>query len=166
MIPEEKIVVLYFESHEENVIWCWSVIAAGGIPAILSNLSPETTTLKGQLNNINGIFNYPSVVTSSPLSRRFKVMPGLKVYTTRDLMLEKVPQHVLTYHSNTQTDPEALSLVLFTSGSTGHAKAVRFTCLQLMASIRAKIGFHGHTENTKFLNWICKLTYHTSQSNT
>lgn len=34
----DKVVVVYFENHIDNILWTWSVIAAGGVPAILSPL--------------------------------------------------------------------------------------------------------------------------------
>lgn len=33
-----KIVVVHFDNHTDNMVWTWSVIAAGGVPAILSPL--------------------------------------------------------------------------------------------------------------------------------
>nr|POF22081.1 didemethylasterriquinone d synthetase tdia [Quercus suber] len=38
IVDDGKVVVVCFDNHRSNVIWTWSVIAAGGIPAVLPPL--------------------------------------------------------------------------------------------------------------------------------
>lgn len=38
IVEPGKVVVVYFENHTDNIVWTWSVIAAGRVPAILSPL--------------------------------------------------------------------------------------------------------------------------------
>ena len=47
----------------------------------------------------------------------------------------------------------SLAVLLFTSGSTGHSKAVEFTHKQLICSVRAKQKLHSITSIVNFMSW-------------
>ena len=45
-------------------------------------------------------------------------------------------------------------MLLFTSGSTGHSKAVEYTHRQLITSVRAKQQLHNLDSGTNFMSWV------------
>lgn len=60
-----------------------------------------------------------------------------------------------------QNTPERddLAVLLFTSGSTGPAKAVEFSHSQLIASVKMKSTLHGINSDMNFMSWVCKCTH-------
>lgn len=43
------ITLLCFESHKDNIIWTWSVIAAGGVPAVMTPISKHKQLSQAEL---------------------------------------------------------------------------------------------------------------------
>lgn len=50
--------------------------------------------------------------------------------------------------------PHSTAVILFTSGSTGHAKAVEYSHEQLIRSVAAKQSLHGLSEKVTFMSWV------------
>jgi acyl-CoA synthetase (AMP-forming)/AMP-acid ligase II len=148
-----QIVGVYFTTHKENIEWCWSVIAAGGIPVILSPLSNDPVTLKGQLGNLAKVFENPTVLTSKRVKPAFGEGEGLNLVAVEQIPRPKTIEDI-TLRPAVHRDE--LAILLLTSGSTGHSKAVRYSHFQLIASVRAKSAFHKIGQNTNFMSWICK----------
>ncbi len=155
VVQPGQIVATYFNTHKNNIIWCWSVIAAGAIPVILSPLSNDKGTLQGQLDNIEKTFNNPTVITTQELRRRFEVSSRLNVKTIEKLVRKAFVATDDTFLAPTLTGGRNLAVLLLTSGSTGHSKAVEYSHAQLMASVRAKSAFHRTSASTNFMSWIC-----------
>ena len=149
---------IYFTSHQENIEWCWSIIAAGAIPVVLSPLSNDPVTLEGQLGNISRTFEEPTVITSAKLIPLFHEPRGLKLKAV-DYLSSSVgklgPVDIVLQPSE---DKDALAILLLTSGSTGHSKAVRYTHWQLLESAKAKCALHKIDADMNFMSWTCKHT--------
>ncbi|KAL1301853.1 hypothetical protein AAFC00_006038 [Neodothiora populina] len=150
-----KIVVVYFENHRDNVLWTWSVIAAGSVPAILSPLSNDAKTLAGQMENLATLFGSPTFITSEKNAAQFEKFPQEHVHTIETIDAQQEQNHHVRKDSlNDLDDPDQLAVLLFTSGSTGHSKAVEFTHRQLLCSAQAKKKMHFLDQNVKFMSWI------------
>lgn len=50
--------------------------------------------------------------------------------------------------------PHSTAVLLFTSGSTGHAKAIEYSHEQLIHSVAAKQLLHGLSEEVNFMSWV------------
>ncbi|OCL05657.1 putative non-ribosomal peptide synthase-like protein [Glonium stellatum] len=147
-----QVVLLYFESHYPNLLWTWSVIAAGAIPAILSPLSSETKTRHGQLQNLHNLFDRPTVVTSNELASKFRDNSNLTVCSIEDIDAELPAPHSQIRNGASHASDD-LAVILFTSGSTGHSKAVEFTHKQLIKSVIAKQRMHHVSSKMPFMAW-------------
>ncbi|KAF2137182.1 uncharacterized protein K452DRAFT_258153 [Aplosporella prunicola CBS 121167] len=150
IVTSQKCIVLYFNTHRANTIWYWSVVAAGGIPALLSPLSNNATTLTGELDNVNKLFQGPTILTSKQLSGTFKLIPGFKTTTIQQVAI--IPNTPVQEENAANSD--ALATLLFTSGSTGYAKAVEYTHEQLICSSKLKSKFHRMDSSKTFMSWI------------
>jgi acyl-CoA synthetase (AMP-forming)/AMP-acid ligase II/thioesterase domain-containing protein/acyl carrier protein len=151
LVQVGRVVLLYFEEHDKNIIWTWSVIAAGGIPAILPPFSNDETTARGQLDNLAALFGTIVVLTSRPLQTHFVSCPAFRLHCVEGLqgMVSQAP-----YTIAPNFDPDCIAVLLFTSGSTGNPKAVEFRHRQLVLSAQAKQQMHGTSSETNFMTWV------------
>jgi acyl-CoA synthetase (AMP-forming)/AMP-acid ligase II/thioesterase domain-containing protein len=148
-----QIVLTHFDSHYENILWFWSVIAAGGVGAIISPLSNEPKAAAGQLQNIKNLFRDSPLITNDKFAQTFAAQ-GLNVMISSHL--ENQGQKEPTKPADAVTiapDPNDIATILFTSGSTGHSKAVQYSHYQLIASAKAKVNHLG-SDGTTFMSWI------------
>jgi acyl-CoA synthetase (AMP-forming)/AMP-acid ligase II len=161
-VQKGSITITYFESHQENVLWFWSVTAAGGICAVLNPVSNEPKTAAGQLDNLKSLFGDAAVLTTHKLSALF-ASRKLNVKTIEQIQKRRLPSceaptsngvgHIqITEHRAPSDD---IAAILFTSGSTGHSKAVQYSHTQLIASVEAK-SLYLTTHDKTFMSWVCK----------
>lgn len=158
------------------------MVAAGGIPAVLNPISNEPKTAAGQLENLKTLFGTSPVLTSHKLAAIF-ASKGLNVKTIEQVTaspLSPKPAAVIPNNVNgdavhvngdapingahlngngvasptAQDDLADIAVILFTSGSTGHSKAVKFSHAQLISSVVAKSNYLG-TKDMTFMSWIC-----------
>lgn len=157
VVKPGKIVMMYFDRHSDNVIWFWSIAAAGGIPAVLSSLAHDPKTREAQIANYENIFDEPIVLTSRHLAMHLDPATKMKVFGTSDISLSSGSAKGVPQVENNETRGDDLAVILFTSGSTGLSKAVEFSHAQLIASVAEKKAFHRINCETNFLSWTGKL---------
>ena len=174
------IVATYFNTHQENIIWFWSIIAAGGIPAVLSSLAKDPRSRGAQVGNYVEILQSPTVITNTRLKPElsgFDVERVVAVETLQKAALsgattngavkngtmeccEDSDRHATKRIKLSTPKPSPLqsqiAVLLFTSGSTGHAKAVEFSHSQLIASVKMKSALHKIDSDMNFMSWTCK----------
>ncbi|OMP82234.1 Polyketide synthase PksJ, partial [Diplodia seriata] len=148
-------IVLYFNTHHDNVVWFWSVVAAGGVPALLSPLSSNDATLAGELDNLTNLFHGPTVLTTKQLSRLFRPIDSITTLTVQTIATTKVEERFAMEAVDEGLGHEdELAAVLFTSGSTGFAKGVEYTHRQFVSSSMLKSNFHGTDSTMTFMSWV------------
>ena len=152
-VVPNQIVALYFDNHRDNIIWFWSVIAAGAVPAVLQPFSNNLKTMADQVANLDRILQSPTVITSQHLALNFKPLPSIKTITIQRIRYDENARKV-SMEPRCLASSE-LASIYFTSGSTGHSKAVEFSHSQLIASVEAKTRFHGTKSDWNFLAWCC-----------
>lgn len=143
----------YFDSHRDNVLWFWSIAAAGGIPTILSSLAHDLKTREAQIANVESIFDEPILLTSQHLACNVNPTTRMQIVTTSDISRPSDSKNGALQVENSNTRSGDLAAILFTSGSTGFSKAVEFSHAQLIASVAEKKAFHGTDSETNFLSW-------------
>lgn len=151
-----KIVLTYFDSHMDNILWFWSVAVAGGVPTIISPLANDLKIREAQVANIESIFGKAPVVTSQRLASNLEPTTSLQIVSTSDISRAN---HLTNGTPQVESDNASngdLAVILLTSGSTGGSKAVEFSHAQLIASVVDKKAFHGIHSGTTFGSWICK----------
>ena len=146
-------VITYFDNHKDNVLWFWSVAAAGAVCAVLNPVSNEPKTAAGQLDNIKNIFGDTPILTSHKLSSIF-ASRKLNVKSIEDIDRRKAVDSGLPSPVDpSPEDTHDIAAILFTSGSTGHSKAVKYSHAQLIASVQAKAD-HLSSRGKTFMSWI------------
>lgn len=120
---------------------------------MLNPVSIEPKTAAGQLENLKSLFANTTVLTSHKLSSIF-ASKRLNVQTVEDLGRGKaIDSGLPSPIESTPEDTDEIAAILFTSGSTGHSKAVKYSHAQLIASVQAKAD-HLSTRDKRFMSWI------------
>nr|ANM86617.1 putative non-ribosomal peptide synthetase [Cladonia uncialis subsp. uncialis]AUW30760.1 putative NRPS [Cladonia uncialis subsp. uncialis] len=144
-------VVVFFERPKDLVLWTWSVIASGAIPAILPPLSNDSKTQQGQLENLATLFGSPTVLTHR---KHFETFASVPSFLLQDAGNIKLGHGNISSMQGSLASPGDIAVLLFTSGSTGRAKAVETRHGQLIASVQGKQKMHNLSTDTNFMAWI------------
>lgn len=149
-------VLVHFNEHAENVEWFWSVLAAGLTPAISNPLSHSQEDRDKYLRHIRATLDISMVITSEAHRQHFQVLErlGVKVISIEHLRAV-MPENGNVIKSDTVLPTQGpIAFFMFTSGSTGAAKAVGLTHDMVASSISGKSIANRTSKADVFLNWI------------
>jgi acyl-CoA synthetase (AMP-forming)/AMP-acid ligase II len=142
-------ILLYFDTPLDTIIRFWSVLFSGGIPVILShNLNHS----HDQLQKLSALLHQPLCITTSSLGKIFHETFDTHVHMAEDIQAMEMAGNGQVSHL--QHGASSTAVLMLTSGSTGHPKAVRLSHSQILAAVAGKAAVRPLTENMPFLNWI------------
>ncbi|KAK4041314.1 hypothetical protein C8A01DRAFT_34617 [Parachaetomium inaequale] len=151
------VVLVHFDNALESIVWYWSVLLAGGIPAVTSPamFSQNEADRQKHLTHLYKTFNGPLCLTRRALLEPFEEHTAEKRIDT--LAVEDFEQEpaATTLRRAFKPSPADVVALMLTSGSSGNAKAVPLTHEQLFAAFRgktaaAKLAFPG----SPFMSWV------------
>lgn len=142
-------ILLYFDTHLDTIIWFWSVLFSGGIPVILShNLNHS----HDHLEKLSALLDHPLCITTGSLGNIFHETPDIHVHTAEDIQAMGTTGNGPVSH--VPREASSTAILMLTSGSTGHPKAVRLSHSQIIAAVAGKAAVRPLPGNLPFLNWI------------
>ncbi|KAL9083278.1 MAG: hypothetical protein Q9165_008584 [Trypethelium subeluteriae] len=154
-IEPGSIVLLHFNSHDDNLLFFWAVTYAGCVPAMSTPFSNDLEQRRAHLVHLDSLLGQPVCLTRSKLLPEFAAQSVLKLVAVETLPppvdANNVEQDRLASLTKQEDDLAALML---TSGSTGNAKAVCLTHGLILASVAGKSATLKTGTNTTFFNWI------------
>lgn len=151
---ENPIVLLHFDDQLETIIWFWSVLYAGGTPAISTPFVKDAQQREQHIRHLNTVLQEPICLTRLNLLGEFMGQEYLNIHTVEALsssqQLDARP--VPAQHPPT-LGPE-LALLMLTSGSTGNAKVVSLSHRQIFTAVSGKSSVKKLPAGHTFLNWV------------
>ena len=151
---EKSIVLLHFDDQLENIIWFWSVLYAGGIPAISTPFVKDAQQREQHIRHLNTVLQEPICLTRLNLLGEFMGQEYLNIHTIETLSSSKQPDARPVPAQHTSTSEPELALLMLTSGSTGNAKVVSLTHSQIFTAISGKSSVKKLPAGHTFLNWV------------
>ncbi|CAG9950379.1 unnamed protein product [Clonostachys rosea f. rosea IK726] len=173
--------LLHFDDHWDTILWFWSVLLAGGVPVISTPFSNVEEDRNQHIKALSGLLEAPLCFTRSRLLPLFGKDQHFRLKTVESLLEEAQigPAHGERHNQETvnaalddvqnldsdvrsQSSQKAVTgregsrpmMLLLTSGSTGKAKAVKFTHGQVLAAVAGKAALRPNPPDQPFLNWI------------
>ncbi|KAK8016967.1 NRPS-like protein biosynthetic cluster [Apiospora rasikravindrae] len=169
-----EIVFLHLDSQQDYVLWFWSIIAAGAIPAVSTPLASDPVSRGRHLQHLKRLLGIRTIITSAHLQTELEAISdlrlefietlaersngssksqGLNGTTNGHSINEKATaDHVTQLQQHVMT-PD-LAFLMLTSGSTGSSKAVELRHSQVLQALEGKRKILETTGNDVFLNWI------------
>jgi acyl-CoA synthetase (AMP-forming)/AMP-acid ligase II/thioesterase domain-containing protein len=147
------IVLLHFNDHLDNIIWFWSVLYAGCVPAMSTPFSSHPEQREKHILHLNNLLRGPICITRHRLLGTFAGQDVVKPHTIEGLVsLNNIK--TTSFQPCTVLRSADLAILMLTSGSSGSAKAVCLSHGQIFASIRGKASVVKLPFDGTFLNWI------------
>jgi acyl-CoA synthetase (AMP-forming)/AMP-acid ligase II/thioesterase domain-containing protein len=156
-IKPGSVVLVHFDDALETIVWYWSVLLAGGIPAVTSPamFSQNEADRQKHLSHLYKTFDGPLCLTRQALLEPFEEHASEKRIDT--LAIEDFDREPAASSGRRVFKPSPADVValMLTSGSSGNAKAVPLSHEQLFAAFRgktqaAKLPFPG----SPFMSWV------------
>jgi len=148
-----SVILVHFNEHLNNIIWFWSVVYAGCVPAMSTPFTHSPGHREKHTLHLHNLLRDPFCITSLSLLDEFAGQDVLRVHTVESLGL--LGDHITEFnHACTTISSMDLALLMLTSGSTGSAKAVCLTHGQILASVAGKASTVQLLAGHAFLNWI------------
>ncbi|KAI1207203.1 acyl-protein synthetase [Annulohypoxylon truncatum] len=149
---EHRPILLYFDTHENNIIWFWSVLLANGIPVISAPFG-NADNRHDHIVKLSMLLEHPICITTDDLLSLFGTGHGMDLQTVDSLLKLDIssenPMCVPRYNSGSAT-----ATLMLTSGSTGMPKAVRLSHKQILAAVAGKASVRQLPRKRPFFNWI------------
>ncbi|MCJ1397906.1 hypothetical protein MMC11_001102 [Xylographa trunciseda] len=149
-----SIILLHFDNHLENIVWYWSAVIAGRLPAISTPLSKDLEQRNKHILHLNELLGGPTCITTRSLVSEFAVQDSMYVQTIEELHAVEKPCDQTYVHPGAYRIADDLATLMLTSGSTGNAKAVGLSHGQILRAVSGKSEHHSTSCKDVFFNWI------------
>ena len=147
------IVLLHFKDHLDSIVWFWSTLHAGCIPAMSSPLPNDPSQCKKHLEHLYDLLDDPICITRAKTVQSFETHEAFRISTVEALESNSATTTTIR-KTDTDVASDQLAALVLTSGSTGNAKAVCLTHDQMLASIAGKSTIAKLPDDHTFLNWV------------
>ena len=150
---EGSVVLLHFSDHLDAIVWFWSVLYAGCVPAMSIPLSNNPKQKDKHILHLYTLLNDPICITRRASLNEFGDQKVLRLHSIESLTTMKNG-----FHKSTLTGPppraDDIAMLMLTSGSTGNSKAVALKHGQILSAVAGKASMRGLPQDYSFLNWI------------
>lgn len=157
---KDRVVVLHFDSHRQNIEWFWAVVIAGYLPAMSIPFTNHAPQRRKHLCHLRTLLRDPLVLSREGLSSQFDADANLDV-----CYVDGLEHEVKSYRLDTNIAPAIITrdeagnprprgVLMLTSGSTGNSKAVSLTQEHIVHALVGKALCHKTTSDDVFLNWV------------
>jgi acyl-CoA synthetase (AMP-forming)/AMP-acid ligase II len=146
-----SVVLLHLTDQLSGIIWFWSVLYAGGLPAMSTPFSNNSNHRILHIEHLLKLLKHPFYVTSGDSLDNFSGQEFL-----RPITIESLKEAAVSPSGQPRKEPciEDTALLMLTSGSTGNAKAVCLSHGQIVAAVAGKSSVVLLPRKGSFLNWI------------
>ncbi|KAJ5938063.1 hypothetical protein N7454_004405 [Penicillium verhagenii] len=152
--PEEfrpgRVVLIHLDTHWENIVWFWAVTLAGCIPAMSTSFSNNSAARIWHIKHLATTLDDPSCLTTANKLSEFGGQDDITPIALESLDTANAP--VAEIYRDAA--PGDTAMLMLTSGSTSHAKAVIFTHQQIFTALDSKYKVVALPEKSSFLNWV------------
>lgn len=153
-VKRDTIFLLHFDNHLDGIQFFWSTVIAGHVPAISTPFTNDAEQRKRHLGHLQSLLRKPIILTRENLLSDFAdCEESLNIWTIEQIQSEK-RNSCARIEPRFATNGNDTAVLMLTSGSTGHAKAVSLRHQQILASVKGKASLHGTRSDDVFLNWI------------
>ncbi|ORY05615.1 acetyl-CoA synthetase-like protein [Basidiobolus meristosporus CBS 931.73] len=135
----KRVVVLYFDDHQDTIEHYWGCLAAEFVPCVLGALRGDDDKRSEQLSHLDTLLGKPLFLCrQKDHSELTSLLCDIHIQTVEDLgrTLDEV------------------AVLLLTSGSTGNSKAVELTHGNIFAAAKFKIEDYNLGSDSTVLNWV------------
>ena len=148
-----RLVLLHFDNHWDNVVWFWTIVYAGCIPVLSIPFAHDDIQRTKHILHLRDILGELICITNSNLLSQFEGQKTLIPYIS-DEIIPTTQARDETLPSSTLPQQEDLAFLMLTSGSTGNGKVVPLSQGQILASLAGKVSVKNMPNDLPFLNWV------------
>ena len=149
-IEQETIFLLHFDNHFENIKWFWAVTLAGYLPCISTPFATDLASRERHILHLKSLLGKVVALVNERTATEFLDKDVIQMISVDSFTIAMGIQE--TSVRNRRSDD--LAALMLTSGSTGDAKAVCLTHLQILQACSSKSQHCGSNDRDTFLNWI------------
>ena len=150
---EGSVILLHFGDHLDAIVWFWSVLYAGCVPAMSIPLSNNPKQKEKHILHLYTLLNDPICITTRAYLNEFDDQKVLRLHA-----IESLPSINNGGHKSTLSSPppraDDIAMLMLTSGSTGDSKAVGLRHRQIISAVAGKACIRELPPDYTFLSWI------------